>query len=720
MQDEIPNIELIDTKVGEDERLLNMMECLFETATEMPALLNEVTNTVCGMLLDIPNPGTRERFTNYLSKKYKVSKKIFASTLKYLSGIRRAEEANKAKDEIDTYEQDAKGWYEKDNCYWFYTDTAHDIKVSNFTIEPLFHIYAKIDNKRLVRITNYLGENSILDIPSKNFISVDQFSQYVFNEGNFLFKGNKGHYMRILEHISGGFPVCEELKTLGWVKEGFYAFANGIWADGQFQPVDKYGVTTFKDKNYYTAAFSTIYKNVREDDDDYENDRYFVWKQAGCDFGQWSNLMISCYGDNGKIGIAFTIASIFRDLIFAKDKSFPHLFLFGEVQSGKSTLAWSLSNFFFLNRKCFNLTNGTAVGFARNLARFCNVIVWLDEYSNEIDPKRVQSLKGAFDGAGEEKGKLTQDNRTKTTQVRGSCCISGQHLPTTDNNALFTRAMLLTFSLRKFTPEEMADYDTLKTLETNGISSLIGDILPYREMFEKRYSIEFSIIMGKLKLDMTKSGLMFDERLTHNYSCLLTVIYLLENDDHPLAVNFKYADFYEMVKKMLTTQATQISSSESVAGFWQTVEFLLDEKRIEANNDFKIDTINSINVRLKDESQKDVIFKVPTKVVFLRLTRIHGLYMEKTRQQTGKNGIDLLSITHFLKNNKAYIGYCKEVRYDSTVSTGYVFRYGTDDLNVNLERTMKVPYAPYVPLAEKEPEKPIVIPIVEPEPELPF
>jgi len=65
--------------------------------------------------------------------------------------------------------------------------------------------------------------------PLKCFVTVDQFLQAVFNEGAFLFFGNKAQFMKILEHIANNFPVCNELKTLGWQREGFFAFANGIY-----------------------------------------------------------------------------------------------------------------------------------------------------------------------------------------------------------------------------------------------------------------------------------------------------------------------------------------------------------------------------------------------------------------------------------------------------------------------------------------------------------
>ena len=697
-------IGLVEISAGRKDVLVSQMEKLLETAGKDPSLQIEALGAVCDILFGMRDPAGSDVIITYLSKIFKIPKKTFTGTLKQITDNAKAEEARKRKEEdgIEIDEENSKGFYEKNNCYYFETGGRHDDRVSNFIIKPLFHINSKTDNKRLVEIINSDGISRIVDIPSKNFISVEQFSQFVYAEGHYLFNGNKAHYMRILEHISKDFPSCEELKTLGWVREGFYAFANGIYADGVFQPVNEYGITEFKGKLYFSAAFSSIYKNVREDDDEYENDRYFIWQQAKCTFAEWTSLMLDAYGDNGMIGIAYVIATVFRDLIFEKYKSFPHLFMFGEKQSGKSQLAWSLSNMFFDNRPAFNLSSGTQVGFARNLARVRNAYCWLDEYTNDCEPRRFQSLKAAFDGAGEEKGKMTQDSRTKTTKVNGSCGISGQYLPTLDDNALLSRSLLISFIKRKYDEKQMARFDELKSLEMDGISSLLGDILAFRPVVDKSYGMAFTEIMERLKSEMSFEGLPYDERLVRNYCAILTPVYVILKESNALALGFTFDHMYDNCKKAIASLSKQISSSESVANFWQTVEYLLDGGQIHNNIDFKVTTLNKLSYTDKDDVlRENIAFNPPQKCLMVRLSRIHPLYLEKHRQQTGKNGVDLVSILHYIKNSKSYIGHSAGVRFDTSTSTAYVFRYGPSELNVNLERTVKDQFAP--PPPEEEP-----------------
>ena len=486
-----PDIQIIETTGGQDEILVAAGEALLEAAGTNPAMKGDAINAICTMLFDLKNPAKADSFASYFAKKYKVRKKSFTDQIKALTD---AQKQFKPMSKGRTFSEDGteedtsrdKGWYESDNCYFFHVKDGPPVRGSNFVIKPLFHIYSKTDNKRLVQITNRFGYSKIMAIPSKNFINVEQFQAYVFNEGAFIFNAGKAQYIKVLEHIANEFPICNELHTLGWQREGFYAFANGIW-NGRWQPVDTYGITENKEKNYFSPAFSSVYDDVREDDDEYENDRFFVWNHSPICFGEWTRLMICVYGENAITAIAFAIAATFRELIYSKFKIFPHLFLFGEKQSGKSQLAWSLSNLFFHNMPAFNLNSGTQVGFFRRLSRVKNAIVWLDEYGNEIDPKRFQALKAAYDGIGHEKGKMTQDNRTMITKINGSCCISSQWLPILDDNALLTRSCLLTVLKQKYNAEQTKQLDILKGHEEKGISSLVGDILQFRSAIDESF-----------------------------------------------------------------------------------------------------------------------------------------------------------------------------------------------------------------------------------------
>ena len=684
-------IELPDIAILNEEEVILFADTSLVEAGNNLTRRGEAINQICDLIFKMDDPTRQSVFVTEISKRHKISKKVITDRLKTLKDsitVIKEDEADPFDGfaGIDKLSARKLGFFEHRNCFYFLTKEG-PFRGSNFIIRPLFHIYSKTDNKRLVEIINEYDFKRIIDIPSKSFVSVEQFQQAVFNEGNYIFFGTKFHFMKVLDNIANKFPVCNELKTLGWQREGFYAFANGIFG-GSWQPVDEFGITEHGKQKFFSPAFSCVYNDVREDDDDYESDRYFVWRQSPISFGQWTKLMMDVYGPKARIAIAFSIAAVFRDLIYEKYKIFPHLFLFGEKQSGKSQLAWSLSNLFFNNMPAFNLSSGTQVGFHRKLSRIKNALCWWDEYSNEIDPKRIQTLKSAYDGMGHEKGKMTRDNRTEVTKVNSPSVISGQYLPTVDDNALFTRSILLSFERKIYSPQEHERYDELKSYEQKGLSSLIGEILKYRKEIDQGFSMVFSELMDKVKDELTREGKQFEERLVRNFCTILAPVKIILQSMMPMELNFSFDEIYAQSKVMITELSVQISSSESLSNFWLMTEYLLDNKLIEAAKDFEVKSVATIKATNKNGQSETLNYPDPKVVLFIRFSKIHPLYMEGHRKQFGKNGVDLVSLMHYIKHHPSYIGSVSSYRFEDSISSCFAFDYET--LKVNLERSQRI------------------------------
>jgi len=300
---ELPNIEVLD----EEELLLYADTALVEAGKNLTRR-GEVINQICDLIFKMDDPIRQSIFVEEISKRHKISKKVITDRIKTLKDsvtVIKEDEKDQFEGFGDINKMTARklGFFEHRNCFYFLTKDG-PLRGSNFIIRPLFHIYSKTDNKRLIEITNEWGYKRTVDVPSKSFVSVEQFQAAVINEGNFLFFGTKFHFLKILDNIANKFPVCNELRTLGWQREGFYAFANGIF-NGTWQPVDEFGITEHANQKYFSPAYSRVYNEVREDDDDYENDRYFIWQQSPITFGEWTKLMMDVYGSNARIAIAF-------------------------------------------------------------------------------------------------------------------------------------------------------------------------------------------------------------------------------------------------------------------------------------------------------------------------------------------------------------------------------------------------------------------------------
>ncbi len=681
--------ELLDPNIVNEEEIIIKAEEIMAQASDNISGRSQAIDKIIELVTELPDQGTRELFIDEIAEKFKVKKKILQAKLSH--ALKNAPPKAQLPVEMDIPDgvdkDDAlrKGYFESRSAYYFLTKDGV-FKASNFVMKPVLHIYSKTDNKRIIEVTNEYGEHKLLDLPSKNMVSTDLFQQSVFNEGNFIFFGNKTHHYRILSSISRDFPIANELRTLGWQREGFYAFANGIF-NGNWQPVDDIGVCNHEDKRYFSPSFSKIYADVREDDDDYENDRYFVYQKSPVAFSQWCKLMISVYGEKAHIAIAYLVSSLFRDIIYDHYKIYPHLFLFGEKQSGKSQLAWSLSNLFFDQLPAFNLNSGTQVGFFRRLSRVRNAVCWFDEYTNDIDERRFQSLKSAYDGMGHEKGKMSKDSRTEVTKVNSPCVISGQYLPTRDDNSLLTRSILVTFEKTTYSDKQIKYFNQLKELETKGLSSIITELMTFRPVIEKEFIQSFAREFDRLKHTLKESKQSFDERLVRNYTAGILSVTKIIMEHCKLDTGFSYDALFEQSADGIAEQTAQITNSEAVSTFWLMVQYMFEATpaQIHEGADFKIQTyIKTLRVKNKKDKWENIDFySSPKKLVFFRFSKIHPLYMEAHRKQYGKNGVDLVSLIHYIKHHKAFIGISHSTRFDTAVTSAYVFDYNM--LNVTLE-----------------------------------
>ena len=61
---------------------------------------------------------------------------------------------------------------------------------------------------------------------------------------------------------------------------------------------------------------------------------------------------------------------------------------------------------------------------------------------------------------------------------------------------------------------------------------------------------------------------------------------------------------------------------------------------------------------------------------------IHGETPPADRTQRDRH----VSIIHYMKGNKSYVGHSDQVRFDNSNSSAFVFKFGPGELDVNLER----------------------------------
>ncbi|HKK69449.1 MAG TPA: hypothetical protein VJ946_14595, partial [Bacteroidales bacterium] len=289
-----------------------------------------------------------------------------------------------------------RGFYAENNCYYFADSKGVPHKRSNCILTPLFHIESTINAKRLYEVKNTTNITKVIEIPQKDLVSLSAFQIRIESLGNFWFDGSQADLNRLKRWLYEKTETCKEITQLGWQKEGFFAWGNGIYND-EFVPVDSYGICRYAKKSYYIPAFSSIYQ---QEENLYQFERKFVHMEGNITLRKYAKKMVSVFGENAKVALSFYFASLFRDVIVQRFGIFPILNMFGPKGAGKTACAESLVQFFGRLGKAPNVHNTSKPALADHVASSVNALCHIDEYRNDIEMEKREFLKGLWDGTG--------------------------------------------------------------------------------------------------------------------------------------------------------------------------------------------------------------------------------------------------------------------------------------------------------------------------------
>lgn len=582
------------------------------------------------------------------------------------------------------------GIYEKGNKYWLSYDASSGdgYEISNFVIKPIMLIVGGKSSVRMCELVNEHGHSHILDMDSDAFTSFSKFDSYIGAKGNFVFFGKPEFFIRIKRKIYDNMPSAYPINTMGLHKEGFFTWANGITHEGKFSRIDDYGIVRFNNTRYYLPAFSKLREQLKSDDveADYEEEKYYVYTEGGADFGEWSKLMLDVYGANGMIAQMYYCAALYRDVIFSRlDSMFPHLNLFGMPGTGKNQIAGSISAMFGKQRPPIHIVNATDAAFTRRVAQIRNGIAWYDEYSNNIEHKRVEALKMFADGTGRAKATV-ENNRTTTTPVNSACIVSGQQQPTLDI-ALFTRCVSLNLNKREFGDTAEA-HKKLKDIEKTGrLTAITADLQRFNQKFGEDFNLEFDQTLTNFKRRVLEHGNIMD-RMIRSYNALLTTYKILKGAGMPFA--FDEEALETACVNAILQQKESVYSEDEVSIFWRIIEFLIANGELKHGSDIIVDTVTSETYDLdwkgKEKNQKN--YQGNKRLVYINFTKAHPLYLERHERQRKVKGLDLEALKYYLKSANGYQGMKRAKKFG--VQTKWCMVFDALELPFELEDSIVV------------------------------
>lgn len=670
-----------------------------------PVLLSEAIQSIANTLHKIPNKIIQKEYVKMVAKEMDQKPNIIQDVI---DGIEKAAaEQAKKKTSMSSEEEAEKlrlpkgankdqflqdNYCEIGNSCWFQGENVGFFKGTNFKVTPLFHVEGKTENKRLCEVVNEEGHKRLIDFDSKDLINFTRFQERLIDEGNFYFDGGvtTRHFKLLTKKLFGSFITASEIKTLGQQREGFFAFADGVFHDNSFHQVNKYGIVHLDSlekehseyradiKHYYSPAFSEIYKHAREDDDPYENDRHFIYKVAPISLDQWMQQMVVIFGDKGKLAVAFTLAANFRDLFLQNYNFFPLMAGYGQKDSGKSGLGKCIQSFFFYDLLALELNTATIVGMSRRLQRVKNVVTFFDEVREDIDEEKKQMIKGCWNGIGREKGKGADTNRTSTDKINAALYFCGQYVLTGDDGAIPSRSISLMFQNQEHSQEARENYQKLINWSQAGLSSFVLEVIKHRAKVKANLLRTYSECSKELTEKL--NGASFENRIFTNYLVLVTTIKLLEEN---FKFPFTYDEFLKLAADSVIENSDLISDSDGLAKFWNILEFLSkpqdlnqpNKTVLKENYDYIISRESSFTIQISKNEKITWHNKFNDKVLFLNFNSAHQLYHIEVGKRKGEEVINHTTLRNYMKSKPYFIGLFPSKRMGDKTPSGYAFNY---------------------------------------------
>ena len=571
------------------------------------------------------------------------------------------------------------GLFIRENCYYAIDEEDEEsTRISNFIMEPLFHIEDENNATRIFRMRNMYDVCRVVELKESELCSLSNFQQKVGSLGNYVWLAKIDKLNRVKEYLYSKTDTAERIRKLGWnASEEFFAFGNGILYGGTFKNVDDLGIVRgVNGKAFYIPATSKIYLHNQEI---FQFERLMVHENRnGVKLYDFASRLIGVFGENASIALCYLLATLFRDIIFRRTRHFPILNLFGEKGTGKTTLATSLQSFFLHGIDPPNLGVTSVPAMNDRVSQAVNTLVVLDEYKNDLDIRKIAYLKGLWGGGGQTKKNTNTDGMAAQTIVSTGVALCGQDKPTQDM-ALYTRVIFLAFSKTSFNQVEKRNYEDLVALCNMGLTHLTIEILSHRELFEKNFPETYSITKRELAAKFENESI--HDRIFGNWIIPLAAYRTLET---VLDVPFSYAELFETAVNGIRSQNELAQESSEVADFWSMLQGFQTSGKCVDKAHYRIRYMKSFRpISVKE----DMEFKEARPILYLNMAAVASLFNSRNMNATA-NRSNWSTIMSYLKSHSSYLG-LKQDRFTILLPSGLP-DYSIEIVNNEQVRKVKV------------------------------
>jgi hypothetical protein len=400
-------------------------------------------------------------------------------------------------------------------------------KISNFTMQ-VERCFINTESGEITREIIFKGGDEKafgpFTIDAETALTTSKFQAFCFSRGLFFFEGLKKDLVEIWKLESQNAKVfIQEAPHVGYLaKYQTYLFEDLALQSSQVVVLPKDNIfridesTLLSFRRFSGAAGRLPHMSAAIDLDPSESPLL-----------ELHALLELNLKKQGKLVLAWAVLVILMPHIVARYKRFPHLFLSGKTQSGKTTLAAWLMSIFGIHAEGLSIRETTPYAITEMLSYYSGLPVWLDEYRVR-DQKCVEKhdlLKNAYDRQSSVKGKLGR--KWEEISVNGCLLLTGEEFPNV--HSILSRCVCLELSAkqRDDKPEVYERLNQLQPTFPKVFREVLDRLTPKRLQTFFRY---------QRRVERYLITTVRDPRIAFNYSLLIAAYKLflaLEKDEFP-------------------------------------------------------------------------------------------------------------------------------------------------------------------------------------------
>jgi len=529
-----------------------------------------------------------------------------------------------------------------DNGIFLENKKGEIYNVADFHIYLKYCLYDKMNDTTdwVIELKRFGEPELFLRITNDEWNSAKELRKAI-NKKQYLFKGTDNDLIKIKSYL-GRIKNAEIINVLGHHEESDgYFYSNEVQYKGKIVVPNQHNIVELNGSSYF-MPYTDLTKKV------IDNAARFINVKSNVDFKTWYNLFYQMW-DNGKqqhavLPTMYYIASLYLDFIFGKKSCFPIYYAHGISNSGKSSLARSLTCLSGYKQKDVNLKQvNTIKSLPRIAAQISNAITWFDEYHVDL-PSDVKGIcQSFFDRAGYNRAEMDSLS-TNSINPQSALILTANTVEKEDY--FLTRYIYHPINEKTHKDTQIKAKNELKFLEEKGLSSVTNELLSYRNLVISNWENDSKYVYNQLLKKCNDRNI--HSRLYDNMTLCLTPAYtLIKNNKINLLKSID--EILEIGKKHILSLYKLLKQTDGIDDFWTVIQLGTEDGKIIKGIDFKI---------------KDTL-------IFIRFERLYMYYKSKM----GFKPIEKDVIKQKLLSSEYYKDYTTKTRFGQTPTSAHILDY---------------------------------------------